>query len=140
MFRVLASFVLIGHSLLAAAQETATDNELPVYTPEQIRADFEFMYDGLQSANFDLYAFTEPSDFETRYQEFREGFDQPMTRFDAEMAFQQFAALAHQAHTRVESDFSGFFAVTSSYVLTELFRLPGDVRLYTLMPMALSYL
>lgn len=110
MFRVLASFVLTGLSLLAAAQETATDNELPVFTPEQVRADFEFMYEGLQSANYDLHAFTERSEFDSRFEEFREGFDQPMTRFDAEVAFQQFAALARQAHTRVESDFSGFFA------------------------------
>jgi hypothetical protein len=110
MFRVLVSFVLVGQFFLAAAQETATDDELPVFTPEQIRADFEFMYEGLQSANFDLYAFKERSEFESRYQEFREGFDQPMTRFDAEMAFQQFVALAHQSHTRVESDYSGFFA------------------------------
>ena len=110
MLRVLASFVLIGLSLLAAAQETATDNELPVFTPEQIRADFEFMYEGLQSANYDLYAFIEPDELDTRYQEFSEGFDQPMTRFDAEVAFQQFVALADQAHTKVESDFSGYFA------------------------------
>lgn len=110
MLRVLASLVLTGLSLLAAAQETETDDELPVFSPDQIRADFAFMYEGLRSANFDLYAFTERSEFETRYREFNEGFDQPMTRFDAEVAFQQFAALARQAHTRVESDFSGFFA------------------------------
>ena len=110
MFRVLVFFPLIGLSLLAAAQESETDNELPVFSAEQIRADFEFMYKGLQSANFDLYAFTERNEFETRYRDFREAFDQPMTRFDVEMAFQKFAALAHQAHTRVESDFSGFFA------------------------------
>ncbi len=110
MFRTLALFVLLGLSMSAAAQETASDYELPVFTAEQIRADFEVMYEGLKSANFDLYAFTERSEFDTRYREFSEGFDQPMTRFDAEMAFQQFAALAKQAHTLVESDFSGFFA------------------------------
>ncbi len=33
-----------------------------------------------------------------------------MTRFDTEMAFQKFVALAHQAHTRIESDYSGYFA------------------------------
>ena len=110
MYRAMASFVLFGLSLLAVAQETETDNELPVYTPEQIRADFAFMYEGLQSANFDLHAFTERSEFENRYREFSDGFDQPMTKFDTEVAFQQFAALARQAHTRVESDFSGFFA------------------------------
>ena len=110
MLRVLASFVLVGLSLLAAAQKTASDSEPPVFTPEQIRTDFEFMYEGLQLANYDLYAFIEPGELETRYQEFRKSFDQPMTKFDAEVAFQQFVALADQAHTRVESDFSGFFA------------------------------
>jgi hypothetical protein len=109
MRRVLASLVLIGLCSLTTAQETANDNEPPLFPAEQIRADFEFMYEGLQSANFDLYAFTEPGEFENRYREFIEGFDQPMTRFDAEVVFQQFVALAHQAHTRVESDFSGFF-------------------------------
>lgn len=110
MFRVLASIVLIGQSVLVSAQETASDNALPVFTPEQIRADFEFMYEGLRSANVDLYAFTTRSEFDTHYQKFSEGFVQPMTRFDAEMAFQQFVALAHQSHTRVESDYAGFFA------------------------------
>ncbi|MDJ0941532.1 MAG: S41 family peptidase [Woeseiaceae bacterium] len=110
MFRVLAASVLLGQCFLATAQEAATNNELPVFTPEQIRSDFEFMYEGLQSANFDLYAFTEPDEFDARYRAFSEGFDQPMTRFDTEVAFQQFVALARQAHTRVESDFSGFFA------------------------------
>ena len=109
MFRVLASLVLIGQWSLAAAQETPTDSAPPVFTPEQIRSDFEFMYEGLQSANFDLYAFTERGELETHYRKFSEGFDQPMTKFDAEVAFQQFVALAHQAHTRIESDFSAFF-------------------------------
>lgn len=110
MYRVLAAVVLIGQSLLASAQESASDEVTPLFTPEQIRADFEFMYKGLQSANFDLYAFTSRNEFDIRYEKFREGFVQPMSRFDAEMAFQQFVALAHQSHARVESDYSGFFA------------------------------
>jgi hypothetical protein len=81
-----------------------------VFTAEQIRADFEFMYEGLQSANFDLYAFTPRSEFESRYREWSKSFVKPMTRFDAEMEFQQFVALARQAHTRVESDYSGYNA------------------------------
>jgi len=110
MFRILFALVLVGQSLSVPAQDAAADDSLPTFTPEQILADFEFMYEGLQSANFDLYAFTPRSEFETRYQEFRKGFVRPMTRFDAEMAFQKFVALAHQAHTRVESDYSGYFA------------------------------
>jgi len=110
MFRILFAIVLVGQCVLALAQESAADDKPPVFTPEQIRSDFEFMYEGLQSANVDLYALTPRSEFETRYREFQSGFDQPMTRFEAEMAFQKFVALAHQAHTRIESDYSGYFA------------------------------
>lgn len=110
MSRVLASLVLISQCMLAAAQVTANDNDPPVFTPEQIRADFDFMYQGLQSADYDLYALTDRSEFDARYREVRESLDQPMTRFDVEVKFQKLAALARQAHTRVESDLSGFFA------------------------------
>lgn len=110
MPRVLASLLLTGLSLPVLAQEPARDAGPAVFTPEQIRADFDVLYEGLQSANYDLYAFTTRSEFDARYQEARRSFVQPMTRFDVEMAFQPFVALAHQAHTRVESDFSGFFA------------------------------
>ena len=110
MFRMLFVIVLVGQSLSVPAQESAADDNLPTFTAEQILADSEFMYEGLQSANFDLYAFTPRGEFETRYQEFGKEFVQPMTRFDAEMAFQKFVALAHQAHTRIESDYSGYFA------------------------------
>lgn len=110
MFRVLIACALAGLSLPAMSQESAPDDTPPTYTPEQIRADFEFLYQGLQSANFDLYAFTPRSVFDTRYNALRASFVEPMTRFDAEMAFQPFVALAHQAHTRIESDYSGYRA------------------------------
>lgn len=110
MFRTWFAIILVGQCMSAMAQESVADNGPPVFTPEIIRADFEFMYESLQSANVDLYASTPRSEFDANYQEFRKGFDQPMTRFDTEMAFQKFVALAHQAHTRIESDYSGYFA------------------------------
>lgn len=110
MFRVLFAIMLIGHGVSTLAQESSENENPSVFAAEQIRADFDFMYEGLQLANVDLYASTQRSEFETTYREYRAGFDQPMTRFDAEMAFQKFVALAHQAHTRVESDYSGYFA------------------------------
>lgn len=110
MRRMLFICMLAGWFLPALAQEPAPDNKPPIFTPEQIQADFDSLYEGLQSANFDLYAFTPRSDFETRYREFSDSFVKPMTRFDVEMAFQQFVALAHQAHTRIESDYSDYRA------------------------------
>ena len=114
VLRLLLSFLIIAHVLSAAAEEPAGDNKPVWFTPEQIQADFDYLYDGLQSANFDLYAFTGQDEFETRFQSLRRSFNQPMTRFDAEMSFQQFVALADQSHTRIESDFSGFFAHIAS--------------------------
>ncbi len=110
MLRMLFTCVLAGLSLPAMAQESAPDNTPPTFTPEQIQADFEYLYEGLQSANYDLFAFAPRSDFESRYRESRDGFVKQMTRFDVEMAFQEFVALAHQAHTRIESDYSGYRA------------------------------
>lgn len=102
--------MLLGHGVSTLAQESSENENPSVFAAEQIRADFDFMYEGLQLANVDLYASTPRSEFDTRYREYRAGFDQPMTRFDAEMTFQKFVALAHQAHTRIESDYSGYFA------------------------------
>lgn len=110
MLRILFAILLLGQSVSSIAQESATDDKPSVFTPGQIQADFEYMYEGLQSANVDLYSSTPRSEFKSRYREFRKGFNQPMTRFEAEMAFQQFVALAHQSHTRIESDYSGYFA------------------------------
>ncbi len=110
MLRMLFTCVLAGLSLPAMAKESAPDNTPPTFTPEQIQADFEYLYEGLQSANYDLFAIAPRGDFEARYRESLDGFVEPMTRFDAEMAFQEFVALAHQAHTRIESDYSGYRA------------------------------
>lgn len=110
MLRILLVIFLVGQGVSAPAQESATDDKPPVYTADQIRADFEFMYQGLQAANVDLYSSTPRGAFESHYRKYRSGFNRPMTRFEAEMAFQKFVALAHQAHTRVESDYSGYFA------------------------------
>jgi len=110
VFRVLLAVLLLGQDVSSLAQGSSAEAKPPVFTPEQIRADFDFLYEGLQSANVDLFASTPRSEFETRYQDYRSGFDAPMSRFDVEMAFQRFVALARQSHARIESDYSGYFA------------------------------
>jgi C-terminal processing protease CtpA/Prc len=108
--KLLIVCLFTGLTSSALAAESAGDDAPPTFSVEQIQGDFDFLYQGLKSANFDLYAFTPPGKFENHYKEYRKKFTKPMTRFDAEMAFQPFVALAHQAHTRVESDYSGYFA------------------------------
>ncbi|MEJ2256513.1 MAG: hypothetical protein P8X98_05815 [Woeseiaceae bacterium] len=110
MIRASLLLILLGQTLFAQAQEPAPADEETIFSPEQIVADFDSMYEGLQSANFDLYAFTPRSEFDDRYREIRRSFVRPMTRFEVEMGFQPFVALAHQSHTRIESDYSGYIA------------------------------
>ncbi len=100
--------------MFALAQESAPEGKPLTFSSEQIRADFTFMYESLQAADVDLFAFTPRNEFETRFQEMRKRFVKPMTRFDVEMSFQPFVALAHQAHARIESDYAGYRAYRST--------------------------
>lgn len=101
-------FILSVQSGLAEQLESAEDPGL--YGPEALKQDFNELYASLQIANADLFAFTSREAFDAHFSRILSELDQPLSRFDAEMLFQRFVSLAHQSHTRVESDYAGFFA------------------------------
>ena len=74
-----------------------------VYTPAQLRADFEHMYRGLQSAHIDLYAFTSRQALDRRYKQLYSQLNQPLTLLQAKTQFELFAAEVHMGHTRIDS-------------------------------------
>jgi C-terminal processing protease CtpA/Prc len=76
------------------------------FSPAELRADFERMYDGLQSAHIDLYAFTPKAELDRAYSQFLAGLSAPMTKSEAEIRFEMFAALVHMGHTRVDAPFA----------------------------------
>lgn len=78
------------------------DKEQP-YTPLQLRADFEHMYRGLQSAHIDLYAFTTKQALDRRYRELYAQLNRPMTLLQAKTQFELFDADVHMGHTRIDS-------------------------------------
>ncbi len=71
------------------------------FTPAELQADFTEMYQRLQSAAFNLYAFTPKADFDRAYRDTLAGLTNPMTLLEAQIRFEEFAALARMGHARV---------------------------------------
>ena len=72
------------------------------FTPSELRADFTAMYQGLQSAAFDLYAFTPKTELDRSYRDTLAGLNKPMTLLQAQIRFEEFASLVRMGHTRVD--------------------------------------
>ncbi|MBI1233395.1 MAG: hypothetical protein GC208_02705 [Alphaproteobacteria bacterium] len=109
MFRsLLLPLAAMSLTASACAQDDPATDHLP---PEAVREDFAALYSGLREASYNLFAVTPEAMFEQRYQEMLAGFDRPMTRLEAQIAFQRFAALARIAHTRIDfpmADYAAF--------------------------------
>ena len=73
------------------------------FAPEELRADFAQMYRGLESAHFDLYAFTPKSELDRRYAQVLQKIDRPMTKLEAKILFESFAARVRMGHSRIDS-------------------------------------
>jgi hypothetical protein len=96
---------LIGAVLCMAALSSAAEPAAghTVFATEELRADFAQMYGGLKSAHFDLYAFTPQRELDRRYVQLLGQIDRPMSRFEAEVLFELFAAEVRMGHTRINS-------------------------------------
>ncbi|MEM9533072.1 MAG: S41 family peptidase [Pseudomonadota bacterium] len=82
-----------------AAEETRWDE---TFTPEQLKEDFTALYAGLKSAHANLYVHRSAAAYDTRYREVFSAFSEPLSRFEAQLAFQRFAAFGRVAHARIE--------------------------------------
>lgn len=71
------------------------------FTPAELRADFTAMYKGLQSAAYDLYAFTPKAELDRAYRDTLARLNKPMTMLKAQIRFEEFASLVHMGHARV---------------------------------------
>jgi hypothetical protein len=98
---------LLGMAMGAGAAAAASAASAPAdearFAPEDLRADFAQMYGGLKAAHFDLYAFTPQRDLDRRYAQVLGQIDRPMTRFEAKVLFELFAAAVRMGHTRIDS-------------------------------------
>jgi hypothetical protein len=97
---------IIGLLTLLAAAVSANGAAAPgepLISAADLRADFEQMYRELRAAHFNLYAFTSRQEMDRRFALMRGEIKQPLTRFEAKLRFELFAAAARMGHTRVES-------------------------------------
>lgn len=80
------------------------------FSPEELRADLAEMYQKLQESHFDLYARRPKNEYDAFFQQTLESLDRPQTLFEAEVAFQKFAAYGRVAHSRVDFPSAAFAA------------------------------
>lgn len=98
MYRVILAAALALLFLTQPAKAAAPER---LYAPAELKADFTAMYEGLKSGAFDLFAFTPRPVMDAAFRHELGRLDRPMTKLQAEIRFEEFAALAHQGHARV---------------------------------------
>ncbi len=101
-----AAISLLVAALPACAQEE-TDPHAS-YSPGQLREDFIHLHETLENAHFDLYAATPRAVFDQRRAEILADLDAPMTRSEAMILFQTYAALARHGHARLDFPFEAW--------------------------------
>jgi hypothetical protein len=100
---MLAALIGAGLGLAVASSAAEPAPEHSVFAPEELRADFAQMYGGLKLAHFDLYAFTPQRELDRRYAQLLGQIDRPMSRLEAKVLFELFAAEVRMGHTRIDS-------------------------------------
>ncbi len=103
---ILKSAVLaLGLCFLANAQAMSSESNekwAELYTADQIRADFEQLLRGLQSGHPNLYVHRSEKDYLGLYESMLSEFDETMSLFDIQIAFQRFAAYGNVAHAKID--------------------------------------
>lgn len=108
------AYLALGFWFALAGCGTLPPHEAPTpegrIAPAALRADFRALYDGLQSAHYDLYANTSRAEYDRLFVRMNAELDQPMTPLEAQVFFQRFAAASHVAHARLDFPSAAFGA------------------------------
>lgn len=94
------TFALASH---AASHATgASERPSAPITAEAARRDLAALYDGLQSAHYDLYANRTRAEYDAKYESTLASLSEPLTRFELYLALQKFTAFGDIAHARID--------------------------------------
>jgi hypothetical protein len=104
-------------------RDGAPDTDM--FSREAVRADFERLYAGLQSAHYDLYVYTSREVYEREYKAVLDAIDRPMTRLQVVRLFTPFVALGKVGHARIGFPGADF----QKYVRDGGTLLPFDIRI-----------
>ncbi|MEQ1820119.1 MAG: S41 family peptidase [Terricaulis sp.] len=94
MSKLMSALLALALMGCAATSRTAPDF-LP---PAAVRADLTALYEGLQRAHYNLYANTPRAAYDDLYEDMLASIDAPMSRLDAHVLLQRFAAAGRVAH------------------------------------------
>ena len=98
-FKILWLMACCCLATIAAADETDWEANVPV---ADIRADFDALYRGLQSAHANLYAHRSKAAYDAYFDKMLASFERDLSRFEVQLAFQRFTAYGNVAHARIE--------------------------------------
>lgn len=109
--------VTLGAAALAAGAaspvlgaDPAPNPATAAFSPADLKADFAHMYERLQAAHIDLFAFTPRPVMDQAMAAIQAGFHQPLDRLEAAKRLQRFLALARMGHTRTDDPYHAWAA------------------------------
>lgn len=112
--RMIVALLVLGilrPDVLAAEANVAGQTvSMPSFQPQTVRSDFEFLYETLQEAHFDLYAHRPKSDYDAYYRSLRATICRPMDMTAVALLFQKFVAYGRIGHARVDAPTAAFVA------------------------------
>lgn len=88
---------------LRQAKRRALSNQAITSRPEVVQRDLDALYEALQTATVDLYAFRSKADYDAYHAGLRASVTSPMSRLDAALLFQRLAGFARVGHIRSNS-------------------------------------
>ncbi|CAM2005693.1 S41 family peptidase [Acanthopleuribacter pedis] len=101
---------LIGMVLWVILPGFLIGEDADAYSPGELQADFDALYEGLKAAHFDPFVHISQAEMDRAFQTRRAALKKPMTEKEARVFFQQFVALGKIAHARVDLPVPAFLA------------------------------
>ncbi len=83
------------------AAEPAGKPKTETFSPAAVKRDLADLYSSLRDSHFDLYARRSKTGYDAFYRKMRRGVTAPMSRMEAQVYFQKFAAYGNVAHANV---------------------------------------
>jgi hypothetical protein len=101
----LALFAGTAALVLACSSVTAAEDRLP---PATVRAELVALYEGLDSASYDLFAHRDEATYRQYLRELTRSVDRPQSRQETAILLQRLAAYGRIGHARIDAPVEGF--------------------------------
>jgi hypothetical protein len=134
-------FILICLLLALPLSALWAEEPAETWTPQQVRAEFDALYETLRASHYDMFANRSRAAYDALFEGMRAGFDRPMTLDEIQQDFQRFVAYGNVAHAKIDPPmaawetfrakggraFPAFFRVVDGRVFVDDFM--GDIPL-----------